>query len=101
MQASSAVPPGPVAGLTASLGPLAPYIVELLLPERVALDPDAILRTIGGASGPVDARRLPHGAFSLAYVGQPMMHLVSYADGDSDHPARVAALQQTWEWTDA
>ena len=99
--------------LSAALaGPLAPYAVELLLPERVNLDVAIVLQALGGVSGEVEFAALPQGGFSLIYPDHrtdfkdalrvPMRHLVTFLDGTAgaERAARLEdALQQTWDWS--
>lgn len=101
-------PAGVGGELKALVGPGLPYIVELLLADRVAIDADRLRRALADTSGEIDARRLAGGAISLSYrdrrrlrAGErTMVHLVSYSDAAGDVDGREAALLQTWDWGD-
>ena len=104
------IPAGVGAQLTALAGPLAPYVVELLLTTRVPLDALEVRRALGEASGELDVNLIASGGLTIAYLDHrtdfqdrkqsPMVHLLSYAEDDGDRAGREAALQQTWDWPD-
>jgi hypothetical protein len=102
-----AIAPGSLAFAASKLGPLAPYIIELLLPRRVPLEADEVASALRDTCGAIDVKRLAQGAFSLAYLDHvtrfadasaPMMQVVSYAEHLGDEAGRDAALEQTWGW---
>jgi Domain of unknown function (DUF4261) len=93
------------------LGPFAPYGVELLLAERVRIEPTELLEPVRAAAGNVELivdmpdlatfGFLDHRTDFADVRDVPMIHILAHAAKPPDPGELAAALEQSVQWKDA